>query len=501
MGVIKRQGIKKTVVTYAGVVLGAISTLFVYPLDFETHGYVQFLISTAMFLVPFAAFGINSLTVRFFPDFKNETNGHNGMLGFLLASISFSVLVFVALAFIFQPYFYKGLEYFGLNVLLFSENINAILLLCFLFALAAVLTSYTSNFKRVVVPTIFNNLFVKVAIPALILLLYFKIVPANIVKPCIIGLYVFILSALIIYLYSLGQLKIKINFPFYKRPLLSKMATFATYGILGSIGGVMAFRIDSIMVSSMIDLKSNSIYNIAFFLANVIAIPFTSINAIASPIIAGAWKENDTKEITSIYQKSSLTLLIAGLFIFLLVWSSLDDIFRLTPRYEELMAGKYVVFFLGLGKLIDMTTGLNNQIISFSKFFRFNLIAILFLAIINVVANYTLIPKHQIVGAAMATALSLVLFNLLKFIFIWATFKMQPFTWASIKVLCWAAIAYIVVWLMPSSSFSLFNIFYKSILICCLFGIPLLYFNISPDISNMVFQGRDKVLQWLKGKK
>lgn len=500
MGVIKRQGIKRTIVTYVGVALGFISTLFIYPLALETYGFIQFLIATATFLVPFATLGINSLTIRFFPDFQNEENGHHGLLGLLFSGTTISLVLFTILFYFFQLPFYKILETLNFDSLVFSENAFTILTLVLLLSFIDILLNYISNFKRVVVPEILNNLLIKITIPAIILLLFFNSIFNNIVKPAIIGMYAFILLSLFIYLHSLNQLKLKINFSFLEKPLLKKMAVFAAYGIFGSIGAVMAFRIDTIMVSSMIDLKTNGIYNIAFFIANAIAIPFASIIAIAGPIISSSWKENDMEEISSIYQKSSLTLLIAGVFLFLLAWLSLDDILKITGKYDELVLGKYVVLFLGIGKIIDMTTGINSHIIAYSKYFRFNLFAILFLAVINIMTNYMLIPKYQMVGAAMATALSLTLFNIIKFTFIWAKFKMQPLTWATAKILLIAGIVYLIVYFTPTTSIPIVNILIRSALITVLFIIPVLYFNISPDITQMVCQGRDRVLKTLKRK-
>lgn len=500
VGVIKRQGLKRSIVNYIGVGIGAISTLFIYPLDTETYGFIQFLLGTAMFLVPFAVLGVTTLTVRFFPDFKNFENGHNGFLGFLLAGIIISFCIFICVFYLFQSSFYRWLGALGFKVLSFSDNMFVILILCFLIALTNTFVSYTSNFKRVVVPAVFSTLFIKIATPTIILFLFYQIMPFSFVKPLLVALYILILLCLIYYLYSLKQLKCKINTSFLKRPLLAKMGGYAIYGIMGSVGGVVAFRIDSIMLSTLIDFKSNGVYTIALFMANAIAIPFVSITTIASPIIASSWKENDISAIDSIYKKSSLTLLIAGTFMFMLIWSSLDDVLRCSSNYDELVLGKYVVFFLGIGKVIDMTTGLNNQIIGMSKYFRFNLLAVLLLAGVNLFANYTLIPKFQLVGAAIATAFSLVVFNLAKFIFIWIKFKMQPLTIASVKVLVLAIVVHGLVSLMPSTSYFLLNILLRSVLICILFGLPVLYFNLSPDITNLVCEGRDKAMKWLRKK-
>ena len=72
MGVIKRQGIKQSLVNYLAVVIGAISTIFIYPLDTETLGLARFIIDGSMFLAPFLMLGLNGVTIRFFPYFKDE---------------------------------------------------------------------------------------------------------------------------------------------------------------------------------------------------------------------------------------------------------------------------------------------------------------------------------------------------------------------------------------------------------------------------------------------
>ena len=103
MGIIVRQSIKNAIVTYASVVLGAINVLLIYPLCFSPDqlGIFQFVTNNAVTFFPFVMFGVNALVIRFFPDFKNHENGHNGFL-MLLLSLGFSgFLVFCLLAALF----------------------------------------------------------------------------------------------------------------------------------------------------------------------------------------------------------------------------------------------------------------------------------------------------------------------------------------------------------------------------------------------------------------
>ena len=100
MGVVKREGIKQSIVNYIATAIGTVNVLYIYPrfLEPEEFGLFQFLNNAAMLLVPFSLFGIHSLVVKFFPQFENAKKNHNNMLTFLLLvslitfTIFFSIL-------------------------------------------------------------------------------------------------------------------------------------------------------------------------------------------------------------------------------------------------------------------------------------------------------------------------------------------------------------------------------------------------------------------------
>ena len=69
MGVIKRQGLKRSIVRYIGVLIGMVSMFFIYPLSGEMIGEIRFIVNTAGLLAPFLLLGVNNLTIRFFPRF------------------------------------------------------------------------------------------------------------------------------------------------------------------------------------------------------------------------------------------------------------------------------------------------------------------------------------------------------------------------------------------------------------------------------------------------
>ncbi|MFZ4426511.1 MAG: lipopolysaccharide biosynthesis protein [Saprospiraceae bacterium] len=500
MGIIQRQGLKRSILTYLGVGIGAFSTLFIYPLELEAFGMAQFLISTAAFFATFAAFGVNALPVRFFPVFENPQRAHNGFLGFLLAAAVAGLLLFWSMAALFRADLYRFIAWIGFDVPLFEKNMPFILLICFAIVFAAVLEAYISNFKRVAVPSIFTNLFVKIGLPCTIFLLYKGVIGESGLNWSLTGIFFSVVFALIWYLRYLGEWHIRPAPSFLTRPLLKEMTSYALFGILGSFGSVIAFRIDTIMVASMTGALNSGIYNIANFIANVIEIPFNAIIAIMSPLLAAALMRQQDRQLDDYYRKGSLNLMILGVLFYILAITSLDDLFRITPRYEELVRGKEVVWYLGLSKVFGMIFGIASAILSLSKFYRLSLLPLLLLAGINVALNFVLIPRFQMMGAAMATAISIVVFHGMNVLLVWRYLGRHPFSRGMISVLALGLLAAFTGWQIPGTGYPLLNIAMKSTVVTALFIGPVLYFRISPELNDFLIKNLAKARGFL-GKK
>lgn len=490
MGVIKRQSIKRSVVSYVGALLGFASTIFIYPLDLEVYGFIQWMIGVANFLFPFASLGGTVLAIRFFRDFK-KGDSTNGFFAFLLLWLFLAIGLFGTLGFIFRVPLFDFLKWLNFKPY-FEEHSLSAFFLCILIILVQLLLKYTSNFNRIVIPDAVFNLGIKIGIPTLILLHIAFGLSFEVIKWLLLILYLAIVLTLLIYLYTLKGLDFNLNFEFLNRAGLKEMFNYAAYGIFGSIGAVFAFSIDIIMVAPLTDFGAGGLYNIALFIGNTIAIPLAAVIGIASPIISSSFGKEDIEEVENIYYRSSKILFTLGLLLLTLVWLSLDDLFHLTQKYDELIVGSHVVLVIGIARVIDMTTGVNGSIIGYSKYYRFNLLAMLVLSFSNVFITYALIPQLGILGAAIGTAISIVLYNLIKFVFIWVKFKMQPIDLTYLAIFGIAVFAYLISSLIPSTGESsinyIINIGLNSSVALLLFVIPLLYFRLVPDINETAAQ-------------
>lgn len=485
MGVIQRQGLKNAIVTYLAVALGALNYLFVYPAVFsdDQTGILRFVTQAGQMLYPFAMLGVSALVVRFFPAFRDDQKGHRGFLITLLLWSGLGFLFISLIAFIFND---AILAFYGAKSEYYRQYLPLVLPLAGLMGWAMLFSSYSSNFGRVVVPSMLTNLLPKVSNTILGILFFAGFLTFTLTIQGVVWVYGLIIIALLVYLKSLGQLHLKPDFAFVKADLRKEMMVFAAYGVMGSIGSALANQIDTIMVGTMINLTNVTIFTIAFFMADVLDVPRRAIEGVSAPVIAQAWADNNIGEIKKIYQKSALYQFLVGVFFLTGIWSCIDDVFALIPNGERYVSGKYVVLVLGIGKLVDLVTGINQLVIGYSRYFRFNLYAMLALAVFNVLCNLVFIPIFHIIGAALATMSSLVLFNMLKLGFIYKKVHIHPFTWPILKVIAIGLAAYMAAYWIPDTGFAFGNIVAKAVLITALFGGATLYWQLAPELNTLI---------------
>lgn len=501
MGVIQRQGIKDSIVAYAGVALGAVNTLFIYtriPADY--FGLYNFLLSTSMLLGALLQMGMPNVSLRFFSTFRTEDNRHNGFLFLLLLPTLIAFGIFIIISFIIAPYFQENL--IQSDKQLIAQFLYYLIPLAFFIAVNGILTYYIKNFLRIVVPTLLDSVWLKVAAGGLSLLLAYSIINLSGFVNGIVMAYGIVTLGLLLYARWLGQLNLRPNFAFLDKPLLRQIRIFALYGILGSVGGNLMTQIDRTMIPLLMEengTAANGIFSIVAYIGTTIDIPRKSLEKIAAPAVAHAIAENDWAHVGDLYKRTSINLFVIGTLLFLGIWLNLDSIFAIMAEGEKYAPARNIVFILGIASLIDMVTSINTHIIAYSRYFRVAFYIILVLAGLNIGFNYLFIKTFGfgIEGAALATLASIVIFNGIKLFYIYRTFKMQPFSNNIFWVLVIGVLVFIVVSMLPHTGIALLDICYRSLTITILYIIPILYFRLSLDVNHLLLKIWNQVRQRL----
>jgi O-antigen/teichoic acid export membrane protein len=187
--------------------------------------------------------------------------------------------------------------------------------------------------------------------------------------------------------------------------------------------------------------------------------------------------------------------LLAGTLLFIGLWANEANLFSMLPA--EYAEGKWVLFFILLARLIDVGFGINDGIIATSKAYTFETFSNIVLILLTVGLNLIFIPLHGIVGAAMATALSLSLFNIGRYLFLKVKFGFNPFTWRTAVILLVGTAVYGVSCLLPKLDNFVVDMLLRSSIVAGLYIPTVLALKLSPEATGLY----QLVLNRLRGRR
>ena len=254
------------------------------------------------------------------------------------------------------------------------------------------------------------------------------------------------------------------------------------------------------MIAGFLGYTLTGSYILPMTMAAVLDIPNQAINSISAPIISKAWSEGNLPMIKTIYKKASLNLLIIGSLIIMCGWFCFDQLASISSNPDAFLGTKMVFLVLGITKLIDLGTSVNSLVIAYSDNYKYNLIFVLILGVVNVILNIAFIPKYGIIGAAYATFVSMTLFNIMKLTFIYLRFRIHPFSNEMVKLALLVLIISLLTYLLPFSSLPILNIAYISGIIAATFGVSVYYLKLSSDINDVVDQKILQLINFCKNK-
>ncbi len=490
MGVVQKQAGYRSIVNLIGSILGFVNITFIVPHVIEIYGLYTFIFSTASLMVPFAQLGMQGVAVKFFPEVKDEKNGHNGFLLFLILAVTLSCITVLLILLPFSTKIIKHYEEINAE---YVTYLFAIIPLLYSILLYNVVTTYISNFKKIIVPAILKTS-LKIVLPISLLLFLSDLFTIHQFIYFTVFYQFITVAGLFIYLAYLKELKLSLNTRFFNKAKIGKILNYAFFILLGNIGVSMAANIDIFMVGTMLNYTTETtIYAIGNYMAKIVLIPSLALLSIAGPLISEYHSKNQLDKIADLYSKSSMNLLVIGVLIFIGILASVDDLLIFMGNTEILLDAKYVMLLLGLGYLFSMATSLNQTIISYSKYYRALSLIVILVSVVNIIMNIFFIKMIGLLGAAVSTCASLILYNFVLWLYVKIKFNMNPFNVSMFIPILIGFALYMIT--QPINMFHSFvNIAIKSAFISIAYITSIYYLGISKDFNGLI----DSVLLRLK---
>jgi len=356
--------------------------------------------------------------------------------------------------------------------------------LIFISAIAFAYFEVFYSWAKVQMHSVFGNfmkeVFHRIGITILLVCMYYNYITVNQLIYAIVGVYILRMMIMKLYAYS-------VKWPVLKFQKLENTSEILKYAgliiIAGSVANII-LEIDKFMIGQFIEIENVAFYGVAIYIATVIGVPARSMHQITNPLTAKFLNENNSVELKSLYQKSSLNLFIISGIIFVLIIVNLNQLYLLMP--VEYRGGLLIVLVIGLAKLFDNLIGNNNAILFNSDYYRVVLSFGVFLTLLTVVLNIIFIPRFGIEGAAYATFIAMFLYNISKIVFVNYKFKMQPFTINTAKTFVFLIALVFAFYFWEFSFHPIVNIILKSILISLSYVFVVYKFNLSEDITAII---------------
>lgn len=482
MGVIQRQGIKSALLNYIGIAIGAASVLWVYPKALEEYGLITFMTEMAFIIGAVAQGCVHIVLQRYFPTFRDETRGHYGILAWIWLANLVGFLFFGLLFWLFYTpitEFYASKEGFK------EEHTIYIFLFGYLTGQMFLFSSYCAVFKRVVIAA-FVDLLTRIARPLLIVMYLFGWLDLWLLIQGVLLIYLGCIIILIWYIWRMGQWHVKPMSTIFTRPLLAEMGQYSLITTLVMLSSFLSLQLDRITVPAYLGFEQNGVYGIALFISNLVAVPMLSLSAISTPVVIEHFAANRLDEVQKIYEKTGAILFLAGIFIFLGVMSNADDLFRLTPRYEALHKGLWAVFFLALGRVLEGLGGVSKVVLEYSSAYRWTLLLMLTAMGANVLLTWLLVPTLGLVGIAIAAAIAVNIYAVLRILLIYKLFGLQPLRWPLLWAFLIGAGIYVFLLFLPLGFAPIINMLIRGVLVVLLYIPAVLWLEVSPDVNDFL---------------
>lgn len=487
MSGIRRQSILSSFLIYIGFVVGAVNTyLFAKEGIFkpEEYGLVQAFISTGLVFFALSNMGSNYIMARLYPYYYDELKKKDNDL--LALCFTISMIGFVLLctgAWILKPLMIRK---FTAQSQLLVHYFYWILPFTFFFIIFFLLSSQSSINKKTVLPLFLQETGFRVFTSLLILCKLMNLISFDLFIKLFAFSYLALAIVLGIYLKQNGLLLLRFKISAVTRSklktILSMISLIYGAGVLLAI----AQNIESFTISSKRGLADNGIYQFSNYIAAVIAVPQRAIAPIASAFIAQAWKDNNLAEINRIYRRSSINLLLAGLFIFINIWLNIDAIYEILKVNSVYEAGKWVVLILGIKFIVDLGTGVNSQLLQTSPSWKVELITNAALFLLAIPLNIYMTGKYGIVGAAIASCIYLTLYNFIRLAYIKYRYNLFPFDLNTAYAIICALICYLPSQYLFRGIEGWGGVMVKSALFSLLFFSGIYFFKLTPDFHQVL---------------
>ncbi len=481
MGIIQKQSIRSSIFITLGFAIGAFNIVVLFPkfLSPEYFGLTRAMLDITLTLSLLCTFGSLSVVYKFYPFYNHYLPKEKNDLPFVTGMVCLSGFVMVMLGgWMFKDFIIRKL---GKSPEL-ATYFYTVYPFTFLMLVYIWLESFSWGLKMTVISNFLKETAVRIISTVLILLYGFNVISLSVFINLFSLVYLIPVVILFFVLIKTGRWKIIPSRPSnVTRRLKGRMVSFGLFIFGAQFLNLLAKTNDTFMVFGIEGLAQTGVFAIATYMTAIMEIPQRSLNSISTPVLSESWKNNDLKNIEHVYRKSVTNLLVIALGLFGLIYLNANNLASfLGKEYDEI---GIVIFIMGFAKVIELGAGMNGIIIGTSNYWKFNFYTNVFYTLFSLPLNFFLIKSFGLPGLALANLISSILYNSVRFTFLYRKFGLQPYTWKSLLLVLVSFAFYYVVYLIPQASNIFLDTALRTLLFTALFAPAIYLSKMAPDLN------------------
>ena len=396
-----------------GLGLGVLSQIILartYPQD-ELGSYF-FLISISAFVIAISTFGMNKASLKFIP-LKINKNINN--LEWIIKYFSKRIVTaggVIGLIFIMAVWMIGNEKLPQITIV----GVASFIVICMSSSATEFYTGVIQGYKKIalsIVPTY-------VVKPVLIIigvgLLWISDIPAGYTSILIIN---GVASILVLGLIMRFYRKIKTKSTINKFENISEKKELILLGV--GFQGILICNIfltqtDSVMIGLLLGAGEVASYVIALKVANLLTFFLTITNTVAAPIISKLYADDELEKLKVVIRYiCRIVFLVTGVTALVIIMYAEDILGIFGDVYKE---SAIILKILCLGAFVNSITGPASYLLSLTGHQKEVLGILLMSVALNILMNYLLISSLGLIGAAISTCITTVIWNLSLFLIV-----------------------------------------------------------------------------------
>lgn len=483
MGIVFRQSVKSSLVILFGALLGGIVIFLSQKLlPQQLFGFSRTFTTLAATAGQLLMFGMNS-TLGVYIHKYNAEDPKRKLL--ITCSIIIPFFLFVLATGVFLLLHDSFIHlYPSIDLPFFKRYYLWLPVYSLVFLYQVILEQYLASQMKVAISLFLREIIIRILNIGLIILFAIGKIDFDVFIIGSVLIYVVPISIALFIAAKTEGFGFSTNWRLFNTDEIKELVHFTWYHILLSLSLILMGSIDTIMLGTLSKEGVSSVagYAIAIFIISFLQIPYKAMTSATFPVMAQAYKSDDMEKVKDVFNRSGINIFIASLVMCLLIGCNLHNVVAVLQKgYESIAA---LVLIMMIGRLADMATGLNNEILSISRYYKIGFYLSLLLVALMIVLNYIFIPQYGIYGAAWSTSIAYLLFNAGKLYYVWRKLNLLPFnnkTWLAIFA---ALIALIPGYFIPHCPLIFIDMIIRSVSISVVFIGLLIWWKVSPDLND-----------------